>query len=111
MAILVVGGVTVTVAVGQREPPTVIGDSGRALDGTMLSTVRARKKRWSVTTSPMSQADAATLEAALVATPPVTCSGDLLGASTSCHIEVGAIDNLEGVSPYLVVISFSLDEA
>lgn len=109
MPALVVGGVTVSVAPGgAREAVVEIGDRARAFDGTMRSTVRSRKKAWPITTIPMTQGDATTLETALNGTLPVACSGDILGASVNCHPEITGIDYVPIAGSYLVVTSFTL---
>lgn len=61
------------------------GDRVRMDDGTLRVTVKGRKNRWRFATAGLLDATAAaTLEAAIVAAAPVTCSGDALGASFSC---------------------------
>jgi hypothetical protein len=87
MAFLTVGAIDVPVA--QGTPGTdfhEVGDRGRAFGGTMRSTVRARKREFPITTTPMTTTDAAALETALTATQPISFSGDLMGGSVDCHV-------------------------
>jgi hypothetical protein len=114
MPMLVVGGVTVPVAREggvDHDVEEFGGDRTRAFDGTMRSTVRARKGQWSIVTTLMAGGAKDTLVAALVATPPVTCSGDILGASTSCHIVLQKVapESVRGALKYRV--HFMLYEA
>lgn len=89
MPFLVIDGETILVAPSQAPRQVIeIGDKERAFSGTLRSTIRARKREWDVTTVPMPQADADALEAVLEGTPPLTCSGDLLGGDVDCHIEL-----------------------
>lgn len=87
MSLLVVGGVTVSVANTdqdvQFEP--IGGEVVRMFDGSARTTVRAYKRTWMITTIILPDATAATLKAVLISTTqPVTCSGDLFGTSLSC---------------------------
>lgn len=92
MPFLTVAGVTVVVqdSSASEGPPTLIGGSARAFDGTLRSSVRASKRNWQFTTNPMTDANVATLRAAIeTGTQIVTCSGDaLLGASVSCEVQI-----------------------
>ncbi len=87
MSILVVAGVTVTVrqdgGVAHRYEE-VGGDRVRMDDNSLAVTVKTLKNVWTIVTSLYDSATAATLEAAVVGAPPLTCTGDLLGASFSC---------------------------
>lgn len=94
MAILVVGAVTVKVAGpegAERRIDEYGGDRARMFDGGMRETVRGRKSSWQVSTKLLTTAEKNSLETALTATPPITCSGDLLGASTSCFAKIDGI--------------------
>jgi hypothetical protein len=85
---VVVGGVNATVLRDggvDHEYEEYGGDRVRMDDGTLRVTVKGRKSIWHLVTAAfLSAGDAATLEAAIVGAPPVTCSGDALGASFSC---------------------------
>lgn len=110
MPFLVVGGVTVNVATdASSRTVQEIGDRARAFDGTMRSTVRARKKAWSFTTVPMTDAAASTLETALNGTLPVAVSGDITG-SVNTHPEVTGREDVAISGGFNVVLSFTLHE-
>jgi hypothetical protein len=86
VANVVIGGTNATV---QREGVDhQYEDYGGAIermeDGSKRDTRKGRKNVWRFVTTLLSEANAATLEAAIVAAPPITCSGDALGASFSC---------------------------
>lgn len=85
MAFLIVGGVTVKVAVGQAaEDRPQIGEVVIAFDGSPRSSVQGRRYEWEITTAPITEAEADTLLAALEGSHPVTCSGDLIGGTLGC---------------------------
>lgn len=89
MAFLVVAGITVKVARGQAtETIERIGSSSRAYAGNLRSTVRAEKRAWKVTTTPMTAADCATLKAAVTLAAQVSCSGDMIGTTLTCEVEI-----------------------
>lgn len=111
MAFLIVGGVTVKVATGSPSRSVYeVGDRARAFDGTMLSRVRARKKEWTITTVPLLQADATTLETALNGALPVACSGDLTGA-VNAHPVVTEVTPVKINGAFRVIVSFTISEA
>lgn len=85
MAFLVLGSVTVPVSqIEELDKQRVeIGVRERSFDGTMRSSVRARKDEWRILTRWMTEADADTLRTELENTPPRTATGDLVGTSTS----------------------------
>ena len=114
MPFLVVGGTTVSVQApgGLRHEVEEFGERVRAFDGTMRTAVRARKSRWSVTTTPMLRAAADTFVGILNGSPPVACSGDVLGGSVNCHPEYQAmapVPTSGGVTRFAVL--FVLHEA
>lgn len=93
MAFLIVAGVTVhaTTAGGAnlKKATVRIGSSSRAFAGSLRTTVRAEKRVWQFTTTWMSDANAATLEAAVALGAHVSCSGDALGGSVNCQVTLG----------------------
>lgn len=95
MPFLTVAGITVVVQDDSASEPEAerIGASARAFDGTLRSSVRARKRRWQFTTNPMTDAAVATLRAAVeTGTGIVNCSGDaLLGGTVSCEVLIADI--------------------
>jgi len=111
MPFLVVGGVTASVARESVSRETIeIGDRARAFDGTMRSTIRSRKYRWTARTSPLTQADADTFIAALNGALPVECSGDWTGA-VNTHPEVLGTDHIGAGSSYRIIVAFALNQA
>lgn len=111
MPALVVGAVTVSGAVAA--PKTVLEaiDRERAVDNSLLATqLGTAKGQWAiqVTNRPLAQLSA--ILAALAALPPITCSGDILGGSVSCHPEVHGQDLVLGTNPRLWNLSFTLHQ-
>jgi hypothetical protein len=111
MAFLIVAGVTVPVEPGGGERGIVeIGDRGRAFDGSMLASIRARKRVWNVTTAPMSSTDMGTLYTALLAAT-VSCSGDWMGGSVTCFPEITGGPPVKTAAGHREVLSFILHES
>ncbi|HEU0052063.1 MAG TPA: hypothetical protein VFQ39_02755 [Longimicrobium sp.] len=108
---LTVGGQTVPVAPdGANVEYELIGDRARAFDGTMRSARRGVKRRWQIKTAPLTAAETATLETALQATPPVSCAGDLIGATVSCDPELRSIHLMPSGAGDRRSIEFTLHE-
>lgn len=89
MPFLTVGGTTIPISedgfsfdvveTGSREP---------MFDASMMETIRARKVVAQCASIWVTRAVAETYRTALIATPPITCTGDLFnGVSTSCFIK------------------------
>lgn len=111
MAFLIVNGVTVPVAVdGASQEFETLGDRARAFDGTLLSTRRAVKRKWQVKTAPMPMVDALGVVNALLGTPPISCSGDLLGGAVSCDAEVTSSQYVATAGTARRSIEFTLHE-
>lgn len=113
MAWLVVDSFTVPVSVSSgasvgRRP--TIGQQGRAVSGAMRSSVVARKGAWDFQTAPISTSDRNTLKTKLEGTPPLTCSGDALGASTDCYVEAGSYEERPIPGADRWVVAFTLLE-
>ena len=115
MAFLIVDGTTVPVALGAgslKDHP--VGDKHRAFDGTMRSTITDHLREWKVRSAPMLSTDVDTLYASLTSlTQPKTCSGDLLGASISCHTTFESKTSVvaSSTSALRYVVEFTLEEA
>jgi hypothetical protein len=112
MAFLVVGSVTVPVAVGgvTHTVEEIGGELSRAFDGTAHIDRRGVKSSYGIETKALSRADADTLRAVLVGAQPVTCSGDLLGASGSYVASFSGFRPVPvagGATRYSVVFSLS----
>ncbi len=68
-----------------------VGGRRRAIDGTMHSTIRERKRSWRFRGIPLPIAAAVTLYDALTAAAPVQFDGVALdgdGVDINCHVEV-----------------------
>lgn len=113
MSFLVVGGITVPIAASSTPSRSdeEIGDRQRAFDGTMRQTVIAVKHNHAGETKPLLKVDADALVTALQATPPITCSGDWLGASGSYFAQVTEYRGVKVGSVARVVVAFTLMEA
>lgn len=110
MSYLMIGAAVVSVKqdTGTMEWPQ-IGDSKRADDGTLHTTVRGWKREWEFTTD-LSLYDAEAFEAALQATPPLSCSGDALGGTTLCHAVLKSGRDVLRSGGVYRIISFRLRE-
>lgn len=90
MSFVVVAALVVPVMEGQAVERVVrIGSSNRAYAGNLRSTVRAEKREWQITTGLLTITEANTLKAAVALAAQVACSGDALGGSVTCEVEVG----------------------
>lgn len=113
MADLVVGGVTVAVARDGADNDRVEfgGDRARMEDGSLRTSVKGRKMEWHFrTASPLSGTDAGTLITAIEGAPPVTCSGDILGASGSYAGQVHKKTPVSVLGTVKYYVQFSLFE-
>lgn len=90
MPALTVGGVTVPVAPSgfREDAPLEVGETLTAIDGTLLDSRTAQKRRWRVTTRLLSVAEHASVRAALMAATPVSVAGDLMPGTTPCAIRI-----------------------
>lgn len=87
MADVTVGGVNVSVLRSEgagHEVEEGGGSRKRMQSGDMRVTVKWRKQSWSFVSVLLNATDRDTLVTALNTAPPITCSGDCLGASFSC---------------------------
>lgn len=87
MADVVVGGVNVSVlrdAGTGHEVEEYGGSRKRMANGALRVTVKGRKQKWTFVSTRLNATDRDTLVTALNTAPPITCSGDCLGASFSC---------------------------
>jgi hypothetical protein len=114
MPALVVAALTIPVAAdgGFRLSFSTTGGVTVAFDNSALSDQANYKRQWEVTTRLLTAAEYAPIVAALQGTPPLTCSGDLLGGSVSCVPTLGTVDiRPMGNSVVRYVLSFTLREA
>lgn len=86
------------------------GDRVRMESGALVSTVKGRKNIWHLVTTLLNATDAATLETAIVASPPITCSGDALGASFSCAGVLTAKERVVSLGTVWYRVHFDLME-
>src|SRR5947209_751550 len=113
MAILIVGGVTVPVQAptsAQQQDEEVGGSRARMFSGLMRSTVRAFKRSWPITTRLLTATERTNVRAALRGTPPVACSGDVLGGSVNCFTQITNDQQQWKKGEIRYVLSFTLFE-
>jgi hypothetical protein len=70
------------------------GDKDRAADSTYLTRIDARKEDVTIPTRMMTEAEYATVYAALTAEPPLPATGLLVGAGYFCAIEIKGITTM-----------------
>lgn len=82
MPLLVIEGTTIPIALdgAEEDVPELIGDRGVTFDGSLREVNDGVKRRWPLRTPPLSSAEYATIRGTLIATPPLSCSGDLTGS-------------------------------
>lgn len=112
MASLVVGGVTIPVAVGSPSwSRTDATDRGRLFDGTFFASESGGATRdWTFSTTPVTQADADTYIAALSSPVAKLCSGDIIQIPTMCSPELPSGKPTRAASSNRVVLDFMLHE-
>lgn len=113
MSFLVAGGITVPISANStpsREDEE-IGDRDRAFDGTMRELILGVKHNHAGETKPITKTDADALVTVLQGTPPITCSGDWLGASGSYFAQVTEYRGVKVNGAFRVVVAFTLMEA
>ena len=113
MADLVVGGVTVSVARdgADNDQEEYGGDRARTESGALRTSVKGYKNVWHFrTAAALSGANADTLITAIRGAPPVTCSGDILGASYSCAGQVHKKQPISMLGTVMYHVHFSLFE-
>lgn len=113
MASVIVGGVSASIIQdgGVRHSYEEYGgDRVRMEDGSLRQTVKGRKNVWQLVTALMTAADASTLEAAIVTAPPITCSGDVLGATFNCAAELTEKERVPIAAAVLYRVHFTLRE-
>lgn len=75
---------TVSVTQAQRVEEH-LGDFARSFGGQARSDSQGVVTGWRFRTGELSQANAASLRSTLLAAPPISCSGDVLGGTIDCH--------------------------
>lgn len=93
MAFLTIGGVTYDVLTqgATQNAPMRVGEASPSFSGGLLSTVRARKRRWTFTLGPLTQAQADALDAATAAGLFLACAGDAMpyAGTITCDVVLG----------------------
>lgn len=112
MASLIVGGVTIPVAISSPAwSRTDAVDRGRMFDGTFFASESGGASRdWTFSTTPVTQADADTYIAALSSPAAKLCSGDILQIPTMCSPELPSGKPTRAGSANRVVLDFMLHE-
>jgi type 1 glutamine amidotransferase len=90
MAYMVLGATTIPIAAGSvTEEREIIGSISRAFDGTARQDIQDIKRKWTMTTTPMTAAAYSTL-LGIVETGGgvVAMSGDIVGSSTNVYVVV-----------------------
>lgn len=110
MPALVIGSLNpVPGVVAARRTVVEAVERERAYDNTMLATKIADEKiEIAIEVTHLTAAQVTTLDAALDATPPVTCSGDLLGGSAAYHIQKTGSNPVLGILPLRWMVTFTM---
>lgn len=111
MAILTLNGTEVKVTDFRDGAPIEIGERLRAVDGTLLDSVRARKQTWSGETTELSPADYTTVRNLIESTSSVTAAGDYFASSKTVKGRVTGVTPIYDGSTLRKTISFELEEA
>lgn len=112
MPALVVGGVTIPVAISSPAwSRSDAVDRGRMFDGTFFASESGGATRdWTFSTTPVTQADADTYIAALSSPAAKLCSGDIIQIPTMCSPELPSGKPTRAASSNRVVLDFMLHE-
>jgi hypothetical protein len=113
MPALTVGGVDISLSRADApvEYEEIGGDRARMDDGTMRELEPTRKRVWGpLATVLLSSAQESTQRAALIAAPPITCAGDVLGGSVSCHVQLHGSDRVPTVAGVRYRLRFTIFE-
>ncbi|HEX6025720.1 MAG TPA: hypothetical protein VFZ00_27255 [Solirubrobacter sp.] len=113
MPTLVVGGTEIPLAQdGLSETPEEIGERVRMFDASMLEAIRARKTTRDCLTTLVPRATAESYRAALLASPPISCTGDAFNnVPTNCFAKVKALTPVKTQSGLRWRLAFTLFEA
>jgi hypothetical protein len=100
VAALTVGGVDISVSRDDvvTDYEEIGGDRVRMRNATMREIAPTRKRQLHCQTRLLTSAEESTQRTALIGTPPITCSGDILGGSVSCHVQLLGSDRVGTVS-------------
>lgn len=113
MPFLQVGAVVVSVSTdGAAETePYRVGESLRAEEGNLRTSVRALKRAWRFTTGPLTLAQYNSLRTAVGTTGIAAVSGDAMPGSVNCEVLITDARYLADGLGFLLIASLSLSEA
>lgn len=117
MSFLVIAGQSIPVAEGGAAERTErIGTQQSAFAGNLLSSIRAEKRVWPVTTGFLLQSEYDDLRASLALGAHVVCAGDMIGAApvTCAAVEIGdgayvTVTSSDGLG-FMRTLAFTLRE-
>jgi hypothetical protein len=75
-----------------------MGQSVRAFDGTLRSTLRTPKRVWQFTLGPLTETEYQTLRTNVGAGLQVACAGDALGVIVTCEVTITGAPYLQDAS-------------
>lgn len=108
MSLLTIGDLDVRLAPGTAYEVEAWGDAGRSVAGEMRADVRAHHRAFRITTPILSTTDMEALRDALLATPPLDVSGDVIGDPSTFHPRR---IRLQPITAEDWVVSFELHES
>jgi hypothetical protein len=113
MSYLTVNGVAISVAA--INGPTLsfeeIGVRVGSSDGSHSAAIRGRKRSWTVTTSPLTDAEAASIRTAVAPGPAVTLAGDWADGETISVFPYISKETPLGYVPLVFQLDITMDEA
>lgn len=110
MAYGVVGGVTVKILRSRRVENEKNGGPQRTLSGTLRGGPTWSKRAWEWEVYAADDSEAGVIRAATSETAAVSCSGDIMGGTVSCRVEVTDEEWVRRDVSHYRVISLSLRE-
>lgn len=114
MAFLTVAGTDLevqTTGAARNEDERIGGTRRRSFAGVIRSQVKAHKRRWAFTTSPLTLAAADAFRALVDFDAHVACTGDALGgASVTCVVDIGESPYLQDGESFMVSLALTLTE-
>ena len=114
MATLIVGSTTIPLAAdgGLSLAYDETGERVRMFDASMLESVRGRKQVLTCRSQPATRATAETYKTALLASPPIACTGDAFnGVATNCFAKVSGLIPVPTAAGLRWSVTFTLYEA
>jgi len=96
-----------------QRPSVKIGDSARAYDGTLRSTVRGKKRGWAVKTGPLLPAEEDTFREMVDTDDEITVNGDAVNNTPiQCRVDMGETEYISDgtVDGFLRLANFEIKE-